>query len=260
MKLRNVWIIWAKETKIAFASFAAYAAFTCFLFVSGYLFWAIVYSLAMNSSNPFGMSDVDVMQFVFRSLVQNLTLILLFLTPLFTMRLFSEEKRTRTIELLFSYPISDLDLMLGKFFGAITLMAFIVLPTLLYPLFLQLKHLAQIQWPVIFVQYLGMFLMGGLYISVGTWISSLNENTGTSFVITLGVLLMLWMLSWGINCFSTIKIAKILHQFSILIHFVNFSKGVLSIPDLSFYLLFIFFFQFLTYQVLQSRVWQGAKE
>ncbi|MCL4513271.1 MAG: ABC transporter permease [Candidatus Eremiobacteraeota bacterium] len=260
MNFKNVWIIWKKEVKIGFASPTAYAGFTVFLLISGWLFWAIVRYAAMSSISPLGMSHFDVMQFVFRPLFENLTLILLFLTPFLTMKLFSEEKRTRTIELLFSYPIGDLDLLLGKFLGAVTLLAFILLPTVLYPIFLQIKHLAQIQWPVLMIQYLGMFLMGGAFISVGAWISSLTENTAASFVVTLGVLLMFWMLSWGTNRFSTSKIARVLHHFSLLEHFTSFSTGVLSLSNLTFYLLFVLFFLYLTYQALQSRVWQGAKE
>jgi ABC-2 type transport system permease protein len=189
--------IFKKEAKIAFASPMAYALFFVFLFICGWIFKTIVGFVVVSAITPFSVNNLSVMETVFRPLYRNIAVVLLFLLPAISMNLFAEEKRSGTLELLFTYPLSDLDILLGKFFSALFMLAFILLPTLLYAVFI--NHFSPVSWKVLFVQY------------------------------------------------------------SLLNHFDNFVKGVLSLNDLVFYLLFSIFFLYLAYKVLQSRTWQGAK-
>jgi ABC-2 type transport system permease protein len=249
--------IFKKEAKIAFASPMAYALFFVFLFICGWIFKTIVGFVVVSAITPFSVNNLSVMETVFRPLYRNMAVVLLFLLPAISMNLFAEEKRSGTLELLFTYPLSDLDILLGKFFSALFMLAFILLPTLLYAVFI--NHFSPVSWKVLFVQYLGFFLFGSACLSFGIWVSSWTEKIHVAYFYTFVGLLFFWIVGWSSESGSTSTASQIMGQLSLLNHFDNFVKGVLSLNDLVFYLLFSIFFLYLAYKVLQSRTWQGAK-
>lgn len=253
----RVLALWKKETRIAFASAMAYVAFTAFILIAGYMFLALTAMIARNAFS-FGPMGDSLVESLFRPLFHNFGVILLFITPALTMRLFAEERRSGTMELLFTYPFRDEELLLGKFLAAVTLLAFLLLPTLLYPLFIY--HYTPLEWPVIWTQYLGLLLLGSTYLAVGLWASQLTSNQIVAAMITLAMLLAFWLVGWITGSFSGSAWSDVLNQISILNHFENFAKGVLNSSDLTFYLCFIAFFLYLTLKGLQARTWWGARE
>lgn len=250
--------VWKKEMKIAFASPMAYVLFVAFLLVSGWMFDVIVSYVVQSSLNAFSPTSFSLMDAVFRPLYRNMAVILIFLAPAITMRLFSEEKRAGSIELLFTYPLTDLDILIGKFLSALTMLAFIFVPTISYAIFIQ--HFSPVEWRVLGLQYLGFFLLGASCIAVGLWASNMTESQIVAYVVTFVILLFLWVITWVKQSFPTSKAAEVLSQCSILQHFDSFTQGVLSSNDLVFYVLFVVFFLYLTLKGLESRAWQGAKE
>lgn len=249
--------LWNKEMKIGFASPVAYVAYAIFLFIAGLMFFSLANSLSTRSF-LFGGGAPPLTESLFRPLYHNLGVILLMIIPAVTMRLFAEERRTGTLEVLLTYPIRDLELLLGKFLAALSLYGFLLVPTLLYPF--MIHRLAPLEWGVIGTQYLGLLLLGGAYLAVGLWASNVTDNQIVAAISTVGLLLGFWLAGWMDQIFPTSGWAKILGQISILNHFENFSKGIINSADLSFYLLFIAFFLYLTYKGLESRQWRGAKE
>ena len=171
-----------------------------------------------------------------------------------TMRLFAEEKKNGTIELLFTYPLRDIEILLGKFFAAMVVYLTPVVITLAYIAFV--GTMADLAIGPILAGYLGLVLMGATFISLGVLISSTTENQIIAVIITFGLLLLLWVVGWAAN-FTSPLFGKILNELSLVRHFEGFSKGVINIKDVVFYLSFIFFCLFITGRVLESKRWRG---
>ncbi len=246
-----------KELKIAFSSATAYVTFTVFLLIVGYLFVGQSLMLAKESF-AYGATGTSVMDAIFRVLFHDAAVILLFLTPAMTMRLLAEEKRAGTLELLLTYPLNDLEIILAKFCSAFASVVIFLLPTILYSIFIQ--RFAPIEWSVLATQYLGILLLCGSYIAVGLWASHLTDNQIVAATLTIGILLGLWLIAWIGQSSPLASWSVVLGQLSILNHFDSFSKGVLNTSDITFYLLLILFFLYVTLKGLESRSWWGRSE
>ncbi len=256
--MHGFWAVFRKEMSNFFVSPIAYSIIAIFLLVSGFFFWANVSFMSLVSlqaaGNPMIAERINLTDIVIRPLVQNMAIILLFVMPLLTMRLFSEEKKSGTIELLLTYPIDDSALVFGKFLAALALLVIILLGTFTFPILL--VSLAQPDFGVIISGYLGLFLMGAAFMALGTFLSSLTENQIVAASISFGTAILFWVLSWT-SSFAGESTGTVLKQLSILEHMESFNKGVLTAPDLSFFILFIAFFLFLTLRSLETHRWRG---
>src|SRR5438477_10040083 len=145
--------------------------------------------------------------------------------PMVTMRTYSEEKRSGTIELLLTSPLTDFQIIMGKFLGALALYAIMLLITMVHIgiLFIYGKP----EWKPIVSAYLGLLLMGGCFISAGLFISSLTKNQIVAFMATFAAFLFLWVINW-IGSFSGPTIDKLTTYLSIVDHFDDFGKGVID--------------------------------
>jgi ABC-2 type transport system permease protein len=170
------------------------------------------------------------------------------------MRLFSEEKRQGTMELLFTYPIRDWETVLGKYFACVTVFALMLVMSMVNMAILQ-KY-GELEFGLIFSAYLGLFLMGMVFLAVGTFISSLTENQVVAAVVTFGTLLLLWVLDWLSGTVSP-GLGHFLEKASIIRRYSDFGKGVIMIENVSYYILFTVFFLFVTLRALESKKWRG---
>ena len=265
--MRNIWAIYKREVRAYFITPMAYALYVIFLVLSGYFFYAIVASYAEHSmwamqQRQYGATLPAFTEYVFRNLFGNMSIFLLLMIPLLTMRLFAEEKKTGTMELLLTYPIRDIEVVLGKFFAALSIVVLMLVLTFLYPILAHYVAGNQVEYGAVMSGYLGLVLMTTAFISIGIFLSSLTENQIVAGVVSFGVLLLFWVIGWaeqlaeGVRIFK-INLAEILKQVSILNHFEDFSKGVIDTGHLSYYILFSVFFIFLTLRVLDSNKWRG---
>jgi ABC-2 type transport system permease protein len=197
---------------------------------------------------------MNVNQVMIRPLLQNVTILLLFLMPMVTMRSYSEEKRSGTIELLLTSPVSDLEIILGKFLGALALWAVALAVSLIHIALLFV--FGRPEWRPIVTAYLGLLLMGGCFISVGLLISSLTKNQIVAGMATFGVFLFLWIINW-IGSFSGPLVDKVTQYLSIVDHFDDFSKGIIDTKHVIYYLSLITFGLFLTAKSVDSERWRG---
>ena len=250
--------VFRKEISNFFVSPIAYSVMAIFSLVSGFFFWANVSFMSLVSlqaaSNPMIAQRINLTDIVIRPLTQNMAIILLFVMPLLTMRLFSEEKKSGTMELLLTYPIDDKALVLGKFLASVALLLIMLVGAFSFPILL--ASVAQPDFGVILSSYLGLFLMGAAFMALGTFISSLTENQIVAAAITFGAAILFWVLSWTSSLVGQ-STGTLLRQLSILEHLESFNKGILSAPDLSFFILFIAFFVFLCLRSLETHRWRG---
>ena len=258
--MRNILAIAQKELKSYFASPIAYVVLGLWAVVFGFFFVAILQFFVRQSMsvNQFGMQGpqaLNINQQLIRPLVaQNVPILVLFFLPMVTMRTYSEEKRSGTIELLLTSPITDLEIILGKFFGAMALYGVMLAVTVIH-LAVLFKY-GNPEWKPIVTVYLGLLLLGGCFVSVGLFISSLTKNQIVAFVATFGVFLMLWVITW-IGSFSGPTVDKLTQYLSIIDHFDDFGKGVLDTSHLIYYVSFITFGLFLTAKSVDSERWRG---
>lgn len=254
----KIWAIFKKEMRLYFTSPVAWVVFTIFLLIAGYFFYSIFafFTLASMQSmmNPQMGRDLNVTDSVMRPLFSNVSVILLLLLPLVTMRLFAEERRAGTIELLLTYPVRDGAVLAGKYLAALALYAIMIALTLLYPLIV--VYFARLEWGPILTGYLGLLLMGATFIGVGVFASSLTENQIVAAITTFGVLLIFWILGWSAD-YAGGTAGKVLQFLSILEHNDSFSKGVLDTKDVLYYLNFTLLALFLTLRSLEARRWKG---
>ncbi|MFA5858442.1 MAG: ABC transporter permease subunit [Elusimicrobiota bacterium] len=254
--MKNLLPIYKKELRSFFYSPIAYIVITVFLVLSGWFFYAITgfYSSLSQRWQSQPYFELNIMEGVFRPLITNISVVMLLVLPMLTMRLFSEEKKSGTIELLFTYPLKDEEIILGKYFAAMSVFTLALALTLVQPLIL--AQYIKLEWGTLFVQYLGLFLLGLSFMAIGIFASSMTENQIISAVVSFGTLLFFWLISWAADSVSSV-VGSVITQFSIIVHFENFSKGVLDTQDIVFYLLFSVFFLYLTYSVLGTKKWRG---
>ncbi|MFC1736937.1 ABC transporter permease [Candidatus Hydrogenedentota bacterium] len=262
--MTNTLPIYKREMKSYFTSPVAYVVIAMFLLITGYLFanqfWGFVKASQeayQRASDPmFGgqIPILNITESVLRSVFGTMSFILLLVLPMLSMKLFAEEKRLGTIELLFSYPIKDWELVLGKFLASMTLFTIMLATTLPYPL--MLHYFGDPETPTIITSYIGIFLMGMGFISLGVFVSSMTENQIVAVVGSFGALLLFWLLGI-IAPLASPKVGAVLRHAATTSHVQNFVKGIVESRDVVYYLNFTFFFLFLTLCSLGSKKWRG---
>lgn len=255
--MRNVWIICRKELHSYFVSPIAYLLLTMFAVIFGFFFWNAlgVFVIEGMEMQMRGQSfAMNLNEQIIRPLLSNAGVIGLFFIPMITMRLFAEEKRTGTIELLATSPIRDLEIIVGKWLAALILYSCLLLFTALNFAFL-FKY-GNPDWKPLALGYLGLLLQAGALLAIGTFISTLTKNQIIAGATTFGVELLLWVIGW-VGEYETSSWAHVLSYMSIISHFDSFGRGVLDSKDAVFYLTVIFLGLFFTARSMESLRWRS---
>jgi len=255
--MRNIIAIAQKELKSYFASPIAYIVIGFFALMFGFFFYSLLLYFDRQSLQAGGFGGgptVNVNEQLIRPVFLNATVIFLFILPLVTMRTYAEEKRSGTMELLLTAPLTDLQIILGKFLGAMALYAAMLAVTLIH--IGLLFAFGNPEWRPVATTYLGLLLMGGCFISVGLLISSLTKNQIVAGMATFGVFLMLWVINW-IASFMGPTTQAVLNYLSITDHLDDFTKGILDTKHLVYYVSFISFGLFLTARSVDTERWRG---
>src|ERR1700676_3893701 len=255
--MRNIWVIARKELNSYFVSPVAYLLLTMFAIIFGFFFWnAVQYFNAASlqsqmSGQPMPMS---VNEYEIRPLLSNIGVVGLFFIPMISMRLFAEEKRQGTIELLATSPIHDFEIILGKWLAAVALYGIMLLFSAINLSFL--FRYGNPDWKPMAIGYLGLLLQAGALLAVGTFISTLTRNQIIAGAATFGVCLMLWVLDW-VSQFETATWARVMSYMSVITHFESFAKGLLDTKDAIFFVTLIFLGLFLTARSMESLRWRS---
>jgi ABC-2 type transport system permease protein len=255
--MRNVWILCWKELRSYFVSPIAYLLLAMFAIVFAFFFWnALGYFVyaGMEAQMRGAMFPLNVNEQVIRPLVSNVSVIGLFLIPMISMRLFAEEKRSGTIELLATSPIRDSEVILGKWLAALILYSAMLLLTAIN--FAWLFRYGNPDWKPLLVAYLGLLLQAGALLAIGTFISTLTRNQIIAGGATFGICLLLWVLEW-VSGYDSATYARVMAYLSVLTHFESFAKGLLSIRDSVYYLSAILLGLFLTARSMESLRWRS---
>lgn len=256
--MSNILAIASKELRSYFNSPIAYAVIGFFAFAFGFMFWVFLrgfvdQSMRMSMGGMGG--TVNVNQMMIRPLVMQISVIVLFMLPMVTMRAYAEEKRSGTMELLLTAPLTDLQIILGKFLGAVVLYAAMLAVTM--PSMAVLFAYGNPDWQPVATSYLGLFLLGSSFIAFGLFISSLTQNQIIAGVLTFVMLLMLLLVGWLRDVITSPTALTVISALSIFEHFDDFTKGVLDTKHLVYYVSVISFGLFLTARSVDGERWRG---
>jgi ABC-2 type transport system permease protein len=255
--MKNIWVICVKELRTYFVSPIAYILFIIYAALFGWFFWNMVGAFifySMESQMRGEMFPMNINDEVVRQLLGNMNVINLLFIPLMTMRLFAEEKRNGTIELLATSPVRDGEVILGKWLASVLLYAAILLFTALNFLFL-FKY-GNPDWKPMAIGYLGVLLQAAALLALGIFISTLTKNQIIAGAATFGVCLLIFVLGWmGSYDYSTS--ARVMTYISTTTHMESFLKGVIDTKDAIYYVSVIFLGLFLTARSLESLRWRA---
>jgi ABC-2 type transport system permease protein len=255
--MKNIWIICRKELRSYFVSPVAYLLLVMFAVIFGFFFWNSVgyyVNMALESQMEGEQAPMNLSEQIVRPLLSNINVIGLFFIPMISMRLFSEEKRSGTIELLATSPVKDYEIIVGKWLAAVLMYALMVASTLLDFAFL-FKY-GNPDWKPLAIGYLGLVLQAGGLLAIGTFISTLTRNQIIAGAATFGVCLMLWVLSW-VAQYNDALWAQVLSYMSVVTHFDSFAKGVIDSKDAIFDASVIFLGLFFTERSMESLRWRS---
>jgi ABC-2 type transport system permease protein len=261
--MRNLYAIYRKEMRHYFVSPVAYVCIGVFLFISAYFFDYFLRAVIQQSfqmemqSMQFGMPpQFDVPGQVMRVFLGLLSTLILFITPFLTMGVFAEERKRGTIELLMTSPISEIQIVLGKFLASLSLFAVMLLPTAGYAVYMYLHSEPLPPWRMLLAGYAGILLLGGSLLALGIFISSLTESQLIAAVLTFVAFLLLWVVDLGQTTEG--GIGAVLQYLSASRHYDDFARGIIDTSGLIYYFSFIVLFVFLTVRSIDSMRWRRA--
>jgi ABC-2 type transport system permease protein len=253
---RNIWTVARRDFKTYFTSPIAYIVIAGFMVIMGWMFF-------FNLSH-FNMQNMQYQQFnagkavsitegIIRPLYGNMNVIFLFLVPFITMRLFAEEKKVHTIELLMTSPITLTEIILGKFLSAFLLVAIMLACTIAYPIVLFATGNPDIG-PIV-TSIFGTMLLASCYLAIGILFSAMTENQIVAGALTFAAGLFFWLISWASQAAGPVW-SEVLTYLSLIGHYNNFGQGLIDSSDVIFYFSFIGLGLFLTHRVLDSFRWR----
>ncbi len=255
--MNNIVAIAHKELKSYFASPVAYIVIGLFTLVFGFFFYTLLAFFERQSMQMMGFGGAPAMNIneqLIRPVFLNAMVVFLFVLPMVTMRTYAEEKRSGTIELLLTAPLTDFQIIMGKFLGAMGLYAAMLAVTVVHVGLL--FAFGNPELVPILTTYLGLLLMGGCFVAVGLLISSLTRNQIVAGMITFVVFLMLWIINWMAS-FTGPTTQQVLNYLSITDHLDDFTRGILDTKHIVYYVSFIAFGLFLTARSVDTERWKG---
>jgi ABC-2 type transport system permease protein len=262
--MNGILAIYRREMKSYFVSPIAYVVIGFFLIITGYFFANILGILMersmmaqMQAQRFGGPQEMDVVGLLIRNFVGVIATVLLFLVPVLTMGVYSEERKRGTMEMLMTSPVTELQIVLGKYFASLSLFCLMLAPTSIYHIAIARFSEPALPWRIVGTGYLGIFLLGAVLIAIGSFISSLTESQIISSFVTFAVFLILWVLDFGVRG-ATTPTGEVLKYLSILQHYDSFAQGVIDTTSLVFYLSTSIFALFLTLRTLESMRWRRA--
>src|SRR5580704_1085008 len=255
--MHGFYAIYRKEMGHYFVSPVAYVVVGVFLVLAAFFFNVFLREVmqqaiqmeaqAMQMGIP---PQIDAPGEIARGFFGILSTLILFLTPMLTMGVFAEERKRGTMELLMTSPVTEMQIVQGKFLASLTLFAIMLLPTAGYLIFTYARSEPAPPWRMLAAGYLGILLLGGSLLALGSFISSLTENQLIAAVLTFAAFLIVWVIDLGRNAGG--GAGDVFQYLSVIRHYDDFTRGVIDTSSLIYYVSFMSLFVFLTVRAIDS--------
>jgi len=248
----------AKELRSYFVSPVVYVVAAVFLLIFGILSYLAVVNAGAQAVRMMQIqgaaAQINLNDLVFRPTFYSIAIVLLLVLPLLTMRLFAEERKLRTFELLMTSPIGINEMVVGKFLGAFAVYLGLLLLSGLVPLILALY--SSFDWHPVLTGYLGLALLGALFIATGVLASALTENQIVAAFVSFGLLLLVWLLGGVGSVLGDSPAGAVLSYLSFIEHYDRLVRGLVDTKDLVYYLSGLVLMLFLAHRVVESQRWK----
>lgn len=265
--MRNTLAIAGKEARVFLTTWTSYILFGAFMLITAFFFQRLVAEFQfralqfMQMQAPNMMDRLNLTDWVMGPLFLNVTVFFLFMLPIMTMRLFAEERRTKTLELLLTSPVRPIEIVLGKYLAALLMMTIMLGLTVLFPLLLTVYGGASsgsgspIDWHTLGATYLGMFLLGAAFVSVGLFASSVTDSQIVAVIVSFATLLMFYVIGLASRGQTGVW-QGVFDYLSITSHLDAFVRGMVRLTDIVYYLSVAFLGLFLTHRVIEAQRWR----
>ena len=261
--LWNVAAIFQKEWRHYFGSPIAWVALFVWTLLFGIFFsfgFTFFLEMSMRASQQAmqygGPTRLSINEMLIQPILQNMAVVALFIAPMLTMRLFAEEKRQGTIELLATSPLSDLQVVMGKFLAAAALYFLMLLAGLINVVLIWTYADTTPEWRPVASGTLGLFLLGCCFLAMGTFVSTLTRNQIVAGILSFCLFLGMWTLGWA-DSPTAGSVMKVVAYLGVTTHLEDLAKGVVDLKDIVFYLSVITFGLFLAHQSVESQRWRA---
>lgn len=257
----NTFAIFRKELRVTFVTPVAYVALCVFILITGFFFTNILggfnHRIATYAQmRPRMLQYMNFTDQVLQPVFYNVAVVFVFVVPFITMRLVAEERRSNTFELLRSCPVTPLQITLGKYLASLVVVLAMVALVLVYPLLVwAYAEVGGPDWPTVWTGLLGIFLAGAAFTAVGLLVSSLTSSQIVAAAITFCVLLLLWVAGWAADDHAGVT-REVLLGLSAVEHIRSFTRGLLDVKDLVYYLSMAVLGLLMTRRVLESHRWR----
>jgi ABC-2 type transport system permease protein len=250
-----MWAIYRKEMRAYFLSPLAWVQWCVFLGIIGLV--TSFYFINTYSEQLYQAPDANPTESLLIPMFRFIQFLLLMIIPLLSAKLFADERNSGTLELLFTYPLTENQMVWGKLLAATSIAFFNLL--LLLPQIIAINHYVTLDWHVVFTYYLGFALLIITFLSIGLFFSSITNSTVVAMFLSYGLLIFLWLVEAVLQriSYELGYVGNFFLQMSLTSHLASFAKGVLSVSDLLFYLSVPAFFIFITLKQLEARKWRG---
>lgn len=256
--MRNIWAIARREVAAYLTNPIGWIIQCGFVILWGIFFTVMLFGYNQAAAeavlSPMGADQLNVNDMIVSPLFGNIGVVAMLASPALAMRLIAEDRRTRSIELLLTSPVTSTEIVLGKFLGAVGFSGTLALHTLLYAAILY--WLGEPDPGVLFSNYLSFFLIFGTFLAAGLFMSSLTENQVVALVLAFGFNLTVWIVGWVGSLLDEGKLKTTVEYVSMLKHIEDMSKGVIHTEDLVYFLTFIGFFLFASVQRVEALRWR----
>lgn len=247
----------AKELRSYFVSPIVYVVSAVFLLIVGllaYIYIVFTGVQAIQLMQVQGQAQINLNDLIFRNLFSSIRFVLLIILPILTMRLFAEEKKLRTFELLMTSPIGLNEIVAGKFMSVFLIFLGLLGLTGLIPLTLAL--FSDFDWYPVLTGYLGLILLGALFLSVGLLASALTENQIVAAFVSFGLLLLLWLLAGLGSLLGDTSVGQVISYLSYMEHYDHLVRGLIDTQDLVYFGSALALMLFIAHRVMDSARWK----
>ena len=254
--LKSILAIARREVSAYFATPVGWVSLCAFLALTGFFFVVFINFYTLQSAetafSPYG-DGMDLNEQLVGPFYANMSILLLFICPALTMRLFAEDRKTRSLELLLTSPISTTEIVLGKFLGAMGFITVLMACTLHFPA--MLYWLGEPDIGVLGSCYVAIFLLAGAFMAVGLLTSAFTENQVVALIVSFVMLLGLWVLGWAESAVSTPQLEQVLTHASMINRMEDLTRGLVHSRDLVYFTSFIGLVLFATHQRVEAYRW-----
>jgi ABC-2 type transport system permease protein len=248
--MRRLVALLGKELRTFFGSPLVYFVGSVFLGLSGYYFYT-----NLNAFVTFGFGE-SIVEHLWQRLFNDIVRIVITVIPLITMRVYAEEKNLGTIELLYTAPLRDWEILASKYLACFGVFVILIGSTAIYPYLVY--RIQPFDLSQLVAVYVGVLLLIGAMVAIGVFISSLTETQLIAAMFTYGIVLLLWNLSWNEAAVAGSWLG-IISQACAYDHFEPFSRGVIDLRDVTYFVAIMVFAWFLTMRSMESRQWRGRR-